>query len=114
VFASIAGWFALALCATVAAADPVTVRLAAPARPAEAGEPWTANVIIAKYGRPLTASAPALRVRQGRVIRVVHAAPTGRRGVYRVRVVFPTAGRWSFEAPFGHTVRRPSVDVGGR
>jgi hypothetical protein len=111
VFAVIAGWFVLALGVTLAAADPVSVQIVPPGTEAQTGQPWTANVIIARYGRPVAGRAPVVRIRQGGETREVRATPTGHDGVYRVRLVFPVPGRWNYEVPYGRTVDRGTVTV---
>ena len=108
--ACIAGCFALAV-AAMASADPVRMEVARPSETPEAGEPWAANVIIAKYGRPARERSAVIRIRSGDATLTVRAARTTRAGVYRVRVVFPYPGRWNFEAPFGRRVARTTVTV---
>ncbi len=91
IFACIGGWFVLAFATTLASADPVTIRVDRPSALPAAGEPYLMNVIVAKCGRHVSGKPPVVEIRHGRETRVFHAVRTGRPGIYRVRVVLPTA-----------------------
>jgi hypothetical protein len=112
IFLCIGGWFVLAIAATFASADPVVVRTDWGKAPLAAGEPLLMNVIVARYGRPVAGKPPVVKIRHGRDTRTFKATRTDRRGVYQVRLVFPTAGRWNYEIPYGGHVRRSVVEIG--
>jgi hypothetical protein len=83
-----------------------------------AGTPWSVDITVLQHGRtPLDGLTPKVRIRSGDTTRQFIARPTGRPGVYRAEVVFPAAGRWSYEVLDGfidatpHTF--PAVDIAG-
>src|SRR4051812_8552986 len=88
------------------AAAPVRVSLVGKAPSLIAGRAWTARLTV----RPVSF---------GGTIRVTATGPkridvraTGRRGSYRARFVFPSAGRWSLAARAGgSTSRLGSIEV---
>ena len=101
---------ALALAGTAAAGGWATVQLSSTPRGLSAGEPWIVDVTVLQHGRtPLDGLKPTLTIRKsssrtasgafkGRLTtRTFVARPAGKPGVYRVRVVFPTAGTWRYE-----------------
>jgi hypothetical protein len=100
---------ALVLAGTAAAGGWATVQLSSTPRGLSAGEPWVVNITVLQHGRtPLDGLKPTLTIRKspritssfatGRLTtRTFAARPTGRTGVYRVRVVFPSAGTWRYE-----------------
>ena len=101
---------ALAFAATAAAGGWATVQLSSTPRGLSAGEPWVVNITVLQHGRtPLDGLRPTLTIRKslprinsgvgaGRLTtRTFAARPTGRTGVYRARVVFPSAGTWRYE-----------------
>jgi hypothetical protein len=101
---------ALALAGTAAAGGWATVQLSSTPRGLSAGEPWVVDITVLQHGRtPLDGLKPTLTIRKsvprttsavakGRpTIRTFAARPTGRPGVYRARVVFPSAGTWRYE-----------------
>jgi hypothetical protein len=101
---------ALVLAGTAAAGGWATVQLSSTPRGLSAGEPWVVNITVLQHGRtPLDGLKPTLTIRKsvprttsgaakGRpTIRTFAARPTGRPGVYRARVVFPSAGTWRYE-----------------
>src|SRR4029453_7640783 len=71
----------------------------------KAGEPWLVNVKVLQHGRtPLDGAHPAVRIRsEGRLV-VFKARPTKGVGLYRARVVFPTAGNWQLRVYDGFVV----------
>ena len=82
------------------------------------GQPWKVDITVLQHGRtPLDGLQPRVRIRSGDTTREFAAAPTGKTGVYRAEVVFPTAGRWDYEVLDGfidempHTF--PAVQIGG-
>ncbi len=101
---------ALALAGTAWAGGWATVQLSSTPRGLSAGEPWVVNITVLQHGRtPLDGLKPTLTIRKsspritsgvakGRpTTRTFAARPAGRPGVYRVRVVFPSAGMWRYE-----------------
>jgi hypothetical protein len=101
---------ALALAGTASAGGWATVQLSSTPRGLSAGEPWVVDITVLQHGRtPLDGLKPTLTIRKassratggagkGRLTtRTFAARPTGRTGVYRVRVVFPSAGTWRYE-----------------
>lgn len=75
-----------------------TVTLSPLPRAVHAGDLWVVDVTVRQHGRTLLRGAkPVVRIHDasGETTRFA-ARPTAKRGVYRARVVFPTAGRWAF------------------
>jgi hypothetical protein len=85
---------------------------------AKAGQALAATVSVTRDKQPDAGRAPTLRLinnsisTSGRVINIV-ARPTSKVGVYRARVVFPSAGLWRIVVvdsmtgrayPFGRTL----------
>jgi hypothetical protein len=66
----------------------------------EAGAAWQATIRVRHNGRPLVGVRPALVIARGATRRSFPARAAGR-GLYRARVVFPTAGRWTYSARVG-------------
>ncbi len=85
------------LAAGASAAPPLTVRLVSRPASLTAGTPWTATVAIRRAGKPLLGARVALTARLGSEGRSAQARSTGR-GLYRARLVLPTAGRWLLTA----------------
>jgi hypothetical protein len=102
---------ALALADTAAAGGWATVQLSStPPRGLSAGEPWVVDITVLQHGRtPLDGLKPTLTIRKSSsrvtsdvakrrlTTRTFAARPAGSPGVYRVRVVFPSAGTWRYE-----------------
>jgi hypothetical protein len=64
----------------------------------QAGQPWLVTVRVLQHGRrPLAGAKPEIRIRKtaGRVT-TFRSRATPRVGAYAFRIVFPTAGRWTF------------------
>ena len=81
--------------ATALAGGWATVKLSSTPDGVEAGTPWVVNLTVLQHGvTPLAGVKPEVRISQGTLRRAFAARPTGRVGVYRVRVVFPRAGTW--------------------
>lgn len=81
------------------------------------GQPWDVDITILQHGRtPLEGVTPTVHIRSGDTTKQFVAEPNGEPGVYHARVVFPKAGRWSYEvhdgfvADFAHTF--PAVEIG--
>jgi len=69
------------------------------------GEPWQVDVTVLAHGRtPATNLKPAITIEQGTERRRFAAQPVGP-GVYRARVVFPSAGRWRYAVDSGYGVQ---------
>jgi len=113
----------LALLLALAAAPPAlgggwaTAGLSSTPAGVEPGEPWNVEITVLQHGRtPLAGLVPEVRISSGEETRAFTAMPTGKRGVYRAEVVFPTAGRWTYEVrdgfnnEFPHTF--PAVEIG--
>jgi hypothetical protein len=62
-------------------------------------EAWGVDLTVLQHGRtPLEGVEPRVLIRaaRGGAEQDFVAEPTGRAGVYRARVVFPSAGRWTY------------------
>ena len=77
----------------------------------QAGKPWLVTVRVLQHGRtPLADAEPEIRIRKGTGrVTTFAARPTATVGSYRARVVFPTAGRWSFSVYDGFVPHCASV-----
>jgi hypothetical protein len=80
-------------------------------------QPWDVDLTVLQHGRtPVEGVTPIVYIRTDDTTKAFTARPTGKPGVYHVRVVFPKAGRWSYEVNDGfftdmrHTF--PAVDIG--
>jgi hypothetical protein len=105
------------VCATTALAGGwATVKLSSTPKGLAAGEPWVVHITVLQHGNPntpLCCLRPTVTIRKvagarsaaGSVVqpRVFMARATGRTGVYRARVVFPTAGTWRYAVYDGFT-----------
>ena len=67
--------------------------IGAPAAP-KAGQAWTATIAVKMDGRYTPGKAPAVRLINATKALTIVAAPTARAGIYRARLMFPTAGIW--------------------
>jgi hypothetical protein len=93
-----------------------TVGLAPPPDDIQAGTAWIANLEILQHGvTPLEDVEPKVIVSSGGERKSFAARPTGKPGVYRAEVVFPSGGKWSYEVDDGFTQTHtfPPVEVGG-
>lgn len=63
------------------------------------GDTWKVDITVLQHGRtPLEGIAPVLTITNGDgTTREFVGSPTGRPGVYRAEVVFPSEGRWSYQ-----------------
>jgi hypothetical protein len=78
------------------------------------GKDWQVQLTILQHGRtPLEDVEPRVIVKRGSVRRAFAARATGTPGVYRARVVFPTAGTWHYVVDDGFTMTHtfPAVRV---
>jgi hypothetical protein len=91
--------FAALVIAPAAVAKERNIALAGKPATAKAGKAWTATVSVTIDRQPSTGKAPTIRLLNnsisstGRVVNVT-TNPTEMPGVYRARVVFPSAGTW--------------------
>jgi hypothetical protein len=103
---------ALVLTSTALAGGWATVKLSSSPRNVSAGQPWVVDVTVLQHGlatQPLGGLKPTLTIRkvasarttsssvEDPQLRTFKAKPTGKVGVYRARVVFPSAGTWRYE-----------------
>jgi hypothetical protein len=103
---------ALVCASTALAGGWATVKLSSSPKNVSAGEPWIVDVTVLQHGlatQPLAGLKPTVTIR--RVLsarttssslkepqaRTFRARPTAKVGVYRARVVFPSAGTWRYE-----------------
>jgi DNA-binding beta-propeller fold protein YncE len=102
---------ALATACTSASAttNPLRVRVAPAPTALETGS-WSPTITLTRDGRRATARL-ALTIRKGGVRRSF-APRAQRRGVYRVRVTFPSNGRWSWRLNAGRrSLARGAISV---
>jgi hypothetical protein len=97
------GWATVGLSSTPAGTEP--------------GEPWPVDITVLQHGvTPLEGVEPAVIITSGDARETFAATPTGKPGVYRAEVVFPTAGRWSYAVDDGFISERlhtfPAVQIG--
>lgn len=87
-----------------------TVQLSSSPKGLSAVEPWVVNVKVLQHGlasQPLCCLKPTVTISKVAPARsssaslkkslTFRARPTSRPGVYRARVVFPSAGTWRYE-----------------
>lgn len=102
-------------------AKGTNVRISSAPNGTDAGEPWITTTIITMPGNGrLRGVSPRMIIRNGEARQSFPATPTGKPGVYRVRVVFPSRGTWSygvddgldkFEPGAGRVHRFPPVTI---
>ena len=81
----------------VAHAKGTDIRISSAPNGTDAGEPWVTNVIVTMPGNGrLGGVRPRMIIRQGSVRETFPTEPTGKKGVYRVSVVFPSRGTWRY------------------
>jgi hypothetical protein len=108
---------ALVTATTALAGGWATVKLSSTPKGLAAGEPWVVDITVLQHGNPKTPLCclhPTVTVRKvasARLTaaslpqpRIFKARPTGRTGVYRARVVFPTSGTWRYAVYDGFTM----------
>ena len=109
---------ALTAPATSLAGGFATVGLGSLPDDARPGEAWVVDMTVLQHGRtPLENVQPAMIIEpagSGTATRF-EARPTGEPGVYRARVVFPSAGEWSYAADDGFAAVHElgTVSIGG-
>jgi hypothetical protein len=88
------GWATVGLSSTPAGTEP--------------GKPWPVDITVLQHGvTPLEGVKPSVIITSGDARKTFAAKPTGKPGVYRAEVVFPTAGRWSYAVDDGFITERP-------
>ncbi len=101
---------ALVCASTALAGNWATVRLSSSPKGMSADEPWVVDITVLQHGlasQPLCCLRPTVTISRLAPVRsttgslkkslTFRAKPTSRPGVYRARVVFPTAGTWRYE-----------------
>ena len=90
-----------------------------------AGDTWNAQVNILQHGEtPLSGVSPTVTIRNASTgeAKTFDAKPTDEAGVYVAKVVFPSAGKWSYEVYDGfsqyggaktHTFGSVDIGTGG-
>jgi hypothetical protein len=111
----IAAAAALVFAGTALAGGWATVKLSSLPKGVSAGEPWVVDITVLQHGlatQPLCCLRPTVTIRKSAfrstsavssTAKVFLARPTGRFGVYRARVIFPSAGTWRYEVWDGFT-----------
>jgi hypothetical protein len=61
---------------------------------AKAGQAWTATIAVKMDGRYAIGKAPVVRLINHTKALTIASTPTARAGIYRARLMFPTAGMW--------------------
>lgn len=119
-FAATALAVALIAPTTSLAGGWATVGLSSLPDGAQPGEPWVVDLTVLQHGRtPLEGVEPSVRIRQARggTDKTFVARPTEKAGVYRARVVFPSAGAWTYAVDDGfsqvHELGSVSIGAGG-
>lgn len=101
----------LALFALVAALSPAAqphATLSAPPTSLAVGRPWTASLVV----RPAPKTRPIVLARNGSARPLDFVARRVASGRYRVRIIFPRAGKWALAARIGaRTIRLRTVSV---
>lgn len=82
------------------------------------GEEWVVELTVLQHGRtPLEGVKPRVLIRpsDGGGEEAFAATPSGRPGVYRAQVVFPSAGEWTYlvDDGFSQVHELGSVRIGG-
>jgi hypothetical protein len=85
-----------------------TVGLSSTPDGATPGKAWVVDITVLQHGTtPLTDVKPAVVITRPGQRAVFAAERTGKPGVYRATVVFPTAGRWSYTIDDGFISAQP-------
>ena len=103
--------------ATTLAGGWATVGLSSLPDGARPGEEWVVDLTVLQHGRtPLEGVEPRMLLKpaKGGEEQAFTARPTERPGVYRARVVFPSAGEWSYSVDddFSQVHELGSVRIG--
>lgn len=114
-FATMAVAAALIAPATSVAGGWATVGLSSLPDGAQPREAWVVDLTVLQHGRtPLEGVEPRVLIRGDGSEQAFVAKPTARAGVYRARVVFPSAGRWTYavDDDFSQVHELGSVRIG--
>jgi hypothetical protein len=106
----VAAGVALVCASTALAGNWATVKLSSSPKGMSADEPWVVDIAVLQHGlasQPLCCLKPTVTITAVAPLRSTSASlkkaltfrarPTSRPGVYRARVVFPSAGTWRYE-----------------
>jgi hypothetical protein len=101
---------ALVCASTASAGGWATVKLSSSPQGLTADKPWVVSITVLQHGlasQPLSGLKPTVTIRKAGPLRAASASPakpvtfrarpTKRPGVYRARVVFPSAGTWRYQ-----------------
>ena len=112
----VAAFVALACASTALAGGWATVKLSSSPKALTADEPWVVDITVLQHGlasQPLCCLKPTVTIRRVGPVRTTsslakksltfRARSTSRSGVYRAKVVFPSAGTWRYEVFDGFT-----------
>lgn len=101
---------ALTCAGTALAGGWATVKLSSSPKGLTADEPWVVDITVLQHGlasQPLCCVKPTVTIRRVGPVRTTsalsktsltfRARPTSRTGVYRAKIVFPSAGTWRYE-----------------
>lgn len=97
---------ALALPAGAAAGGWATVGLGPPSDGTGPGDTWNAKMTILQHGNPetpLMGVIPTVTIRNGSTTKTFKGTMTDLEGVSVAKVVFPSAGKWSYTVYDGFT-----------
>jgi hypothetical protein len=97
---------ALALPASALAGGWATAGVGPPPDDMGPGQTWDARITVLQHGNPetpLMGVSPTLTIKNGSTSKTFKAQPSGEPGVYIAHVVFPRAGKWSYEVYDGFT-----------
>jgi hypothetical protein len=98
---------ALAAPASAVAGGWATVGLGPPPDDMGPGGTWDAKATILQHGNPetpLMGVIPTLTIHNGSTTKTFKGTPTDANGVSTIKVVFPSAGKWSYEVYDGFTM----------
>jgi hypothetical protein len=104
-----------ALPAAASAGGWATVQLSSTPDGLKPGATWNVEVTVMQHGRtPLSNVHPRVTITSGDVSRTFASTPTGRPGVHRASVRFPSAGTWRYVVDDGFSARHgyPPVRIG--
>ena len=95
---------ALAVPASALAGGWATAGLGPPDDGIGPGDTWNAKVTILQHGMtPLSGLHPTVTIQNGSTSKTFQATATDEPGVYLAKVVFPSAGTWSYSVYDGFT-----------
>ena len=116
-----AGAVMLGAIALATATASINVDLAGPPAALEAGIAWDADVRVKRAGLPVDDARPVVQISDGSgVTHIFQARPGTRPGSYRVKIVLPEGGTWSYAVVVGTRIyergtvnaRNPSLPEG--